>query len=63
MPNDIAVDRDGALLYTDGKTRTVYKVKNDQTEEIITLHRWRPNNLCVTSSGDILVTMHSDDET
>nr|XP_022295771.1 uncharacterized protein LOC111105704 [Crassostrea virginica] len=62
-PNDIAVDRDGALLYIDGRTRTVYKVKNDQTEEIITLQGWKPDNLCVTSNGDILVAMYSDDET
>ncbi|XP_078341822.1 uncharacterized protein LOC144627818 isoform X2 [Crassostrea virginica] len=63
MPYDIAVDRDGALLYSDWKTRTVYKVKNDQTKEIITLQGWRPNNLCFTSSGDLLVTMYSDDRT
>ncbi|XP_078341595.1 uncharacterized protein LOC111108318 [Crassostrea virginica] len=63
LPNDIAVDRDGAVLYSDWKTRTVYKVKNDQTEEIITLQGWRPYNLCVTSSGDLLVTMYSDDKT
>ncbi|XP_078309897.1 uncharacterized protein LOC111108670 [Crassostrea virginica] len=58
-PLDIAVDRDEALLYAYWKTRTVYKVKNDQTE-IITLQGWRPLNLCVTSSGDLLVTMFSD---
>nr|XP_022295768.1 uncharacterized protein LOC111105700 [Crassostrea virginica] len=62
-PLDIAVDRDGALLYALWETRTVYKVKNDQTEEIITLQGWRPNKLCVTSSGDLLVTMYSDDNT
>nr|XP_022296564.1 uncharacterized protein LOC111106252 [Crassostrea virginica] len=62
-PNDIAVDSDGFLLYTDWPTRTVNRVKNDQTEEIITLQGWRPNNLCVTSSGDLLVTMYSDDKT
>nr|XP_022328829.1 LOW QUALITY PROTEIN: uncharacterized protein LOC111127847 [Crassostrea virginica] len=62
-PSDIAVDRDGALLYSDWKTRTVNKVKNDQTEEIIRLLGWRPNNLCVTSSGDLLVTMYTDDNT
>nr|XP_022300428.1 uncharacterized protein LOC111108684 [Crassostrea virginica] len=60
-PNDIALDRDRALLYSDWETRTVYKVKNDQTEKVITLHGWKPKNLCVTSSGDLLVTMHSDD--
>ncbi|XP_078341695.1 uncharacterized protein LOC144627779 [Crassostrea virginica] len=63
MPNDIAVDRDGALLYSDRKTRTVYKVKNDQTEKIITLQGWTPVNLCVTSSGDLLVTMYGDNGT
>nr|XP_022297236.1 uncharacterized protein LOC111106732 isoform X2 [Crassostrea virginica] len=63
-PRDIAVDRDRALLYTDSwKIRTVYKVKNDQTEKIITLQGWSPKNLCVTSSGDLLVTMYSVDGT
>ncbi|XP_022295997.2 uncharacterized protein LOC111105845 [Crassostrea virginica] len=62
FPHDIAVDR-GALLYSDGTTRTVYKVKNDQTEEIITLQGWVPSQLCVTSSGDLLATMYSDDTT
>nr|XP_022299394.1 uncharacterized protein LOC111108115 [Crassostrea virginica] len=62
-PYDITVDKDLALFYSDWETRTVYKVKNDQTEKIITLQGWRPNNLCVTSSGDLLVTMFSDNET
>nr|XP_022287656.1 uncharacterized protein LOC111100259 [Crassostrea virginica] len=61
MPNDLAVYSDGALVYSDG--RTVYKVKNDQTEEIIRLQGWILNKLCVTASGDLLVTMVSDDET
>ncbi|XP_078334397.1 uncharacterized protein LOC111100259 [Crassostrea virginica] len=62
-PNDIAVYSDGALVYSDGTIRTVYKVKNDQTEKIIRLQGWTPTGLCVTSSGDLLVTMFSDDET
>ncbi|XP_078341696.1 uncharacterized protein LOC111110272 [Crassostrea virginica] len=60
-PRDISVDGDGALLYAYWETRTVYKVKNDQTEEVITLQGWIPVNLCVTSSGDLLVTMYSDE--
>ncbi|XP_078336116.1 uncharacterized protein LOC111100936 [Crassostrea virginica] len=60
-PVDIAVYSDGALVYSDWWT--VYKVKNDQTEEIIRLQGWRPFNLFVTSSGDLLVTMYSDDKT
>ncbi|XP_078341942.1 uncharacterized protein LOC144627864 [Crassostrea virginica] len=63
MPLDIAVDTTGAMLYYDLKTTTVYKVKNDQTEAIITLQGWTPYNLCVISSGDLLVTMFSDDRT
>ncbi|XP_078335971.1 uncharacterized protein LOC144626299 [Crassostrea virginica] len=61
-PVDIAVYSDGALVYSDGIS-TVYKVKNDQTEKIIRLQGWTPVNLCVTSSGDLLVTMYSDDKT
>nr|XP_022287654.1 uncharacterized protein LOC111100257 isoform X2 [Crassostrea virginica]XP_022287655.1 uncharacterized protein LOC111100257 isoform X2 [Crassostrea virginica] len=60
-PNDIAVYSDGALVYSD--ETTVYKVKNDQTEEIIRLQGWIPIQLCVTSSCDLLVTMFSDDKT
>uniref|UniRef100_K1Q813 Tripartite motif-containing protein 3 n=1 Tax=Magallana gigas TaxID=29159 RepID=K1Q813_MAGGI len=62
-PNDIAVDSDGNLLFIDGKSRTVNKVNNGQTEELIRLRGWTPSNLCVTSNGDLLVIMFSDDKT
>ncbi|XP_048741777.2 E3 ubiquitin-protein ligase Midline-1-like [Ostrea edulis] len=62
-PRDIAVTSDGDLVYTDWKTKTVNKVKRGQTEEVIRLRGWKPLNLCVTSSSDLLVTMRSDDET
>ncbi|XP_052677748.1 uncharacterized protein LOC128158826 [Crassostrea angulata] len=62
-PNDIAVDGDGDLLYSDWGTKTVNKVKNGQTEELIRLHGWKPSRLCVASAGDLLVTMYSDDKT
>ncbi|XP_052679588.1 uncharacterized protein LOC128160326 [Crassostrea angulata] len=62
-PYDIAVDSDGDLLYTSGTTKTVCKVKNGQTEELITLKGWTPSQLSVTSTGDLLVTMFSDDKT
>uniref|UniRef100_A0A8W8LTI7 Tripartite motif-containing protein 3 n=1 Tax=Magallana gigas TaxID=29159 RepID=A0A8W8LTI7_MAGGI len=63
-PNDVAVDSDGNLLYSDGTDGTVNIVKNGQIEELITLpEEWTPNNLCVTSTGDLLVTTCSDDET
>ncbi|XP_078309801.1 uncharacterized protein LOC144618103 [Crassostrea virginica] len=60
---DTAVDRNGALLYSSGKTRTLYKVNNDQKEKMIKLQGWKPSQLCVTSSGDLLVTMYSNDRT
>jgi streptogramin lyase len=63
LPNDIAVANDGELVYTDWKTNTVNKVKSGQTEEVIRLQGWIPTNLCVTSSGDLIVTMHNDDKT
>uniref|UniRef100_K1PTN5 Tripartite motif-containing protein 3 n=1 Tax=Magallana gigas TaxID=29159 RepID=K1PTN5_MAGGI len=62
-PNDIAVDINRDLLYADGTTRTVNKVKNGQIEDLITLQGWKPGSLCVTSTSDLLVTMFSDDET
>ncbi|XP_052676952.1 uncharacterized protein LOC128158234 [Crassostrea angulata] len=62
-PDDVAVDSDGNLLYPDSLTRTVYKVKSGQTEELIRLQGWKPIGLCVTSTGDLLVTMYSDDKT
>eukprot|EP00105_Crassostrea_gigas_P044375 XP_019928523.1 PREDICTED: uncharacterized protein LOC109620450 [Crassostrea gigas] len=64
LPNDVAVDSDGDLLYCDWTDRTVHIVKNGQIEELITLpEEWTPNSLCVTSTGDLLVTMFCDDET
>ncbi|XP_062586597.1 uncharacterized protein LOC134248189 [Saccostrea cucullata] len=61
--NDIAVTGDGDLLYSSGTSRTVNRVKSGQTEELFRLLGWIPNNLCVTSSGDLLVTMYSNDKT
>ncbi|XP_055999600.1 uncharacterized protein LOC125655527 [Ostrea edulis] len=62
-PGDIAVTSDGDLVYSDWATKTVNKVKSGQTEDVIRLQGWKPGNLCVTSSSDLLVTMYSDDKT
>ncbi|XP_065929372.1 uncharacterized protein [Magallana gigas] len=62
-PNDIAVDSEGNLLFCDGTSGTVNKVNNGQTEELIRLQGWWPCSLCVTSNGDLLVSMYSDDKT
>uniref|UniRef100_K1S2F6 Tripartite motif-containing protein 3 n=1 Tax=Magallana gigas TaxID=29159 RepID=K1S2F6_MAGGI len=63
FPSNIAVDSDGDLLYISVITRTVYNVKNGQTEELIRIQEWTPVNMCITSTGDLLVTMYSDDLT
>ncbi|XP_061190269.1 uncharacterized protein LOC133198143 [Saccostrea echinata] len=60
-PRDIAVTRKGDLVYSDPDTRTVNIVKNEQILEVIRLQWWIPYNVCITSSGDILVSMVSED--
>ncbi|XP_061177480.1 uncharacterized protein LOC133186273 [Saccostrea echinata] len=59
-PRDIAVTRSGELVYTDTYARTVNIVKNEQIQELIRLQRWKPFNVCFSSTGDILVTMDND---
>jgi streptogramin lyase len=61
MPGDIAVTRDGDLVYTDTKQNTINLLKNNQTRTVITLQGWYPGNVCCTTSGDLLVSMYSDD--
>ncbi|XP_034305116.2 tripartite motif-containing protein 2-like isoform X2 [Magallana gigas] len=63
FPNDLDVDIDGNLIVSDGKLNTVYEVNIGKTEELIRLEEWNPFNLCITATGDLLVTMYSDDKT
>ncbi|XP_052692131.1 uncharacterized protein LOC128170395 [Crassostrea angulata] len=63
FPNDIALDSDGDLLYINGATQTINKVKNGQTEVFINFHGWVLLKLCVTSTDDLLVTMFSATKT
>lgn len=58
FPGDIAVNRQGELLYTDVAHRTVNIVRQGKTETlIVTPECWHPQSLCCTTSGDILLSM------
>ncbi|XP_062587412.1 uncharacterized protein LOC134249069 [Saccostrea cucullata] len=61
IPRDIAVTMSGDLVYTDTDTGTVNIVRNKKIKEVIRLQGWEPYNVCSTSSGDLLVTMVSDE--
>ncbi|XP_062606875.1 uncharacterized protein LOC134268635 [Saccostrea cucullata] len=62
-PCDVVLTSDGNLVYSDWKTRTVNKVKNGQTKEMFRLQGWTPIQLCVSFSGDFLVTMYNVNQT
>ncbi|XP_061166044.1 tripartite motif-containing protein 2-like [Saccostrea echinata] len=62
IPSNIAVTKSGDLVYTDYRDRTVDIVKNEKIEEVIRLQNWKPKSVCITSSGDLLVIMNSNDD-
>lgn len=61
IPRDITVNNMGELLYV--SLDTLYRIRNGETESVNTLFEWNLKNLCRTQTGDVLVSMYSDDET
>lgn len=59
-PYDIAVTKKGDLVYTDNTEKTVNISKNNQTQTLIRLRRWKPLGVCCTNSGDLLIVMNND---
>ncbi|XP_062569999.1 protein wech-like [Saccostrea cucullata] len=62
VPYDIAVTKNGGLVYTDNSDRTVNIVGKEKIE-VIRLRDWKPDSVCSTSSGELLVIMNSIDDT
>ncbi|XP_061185146.1 tripartite motif-containing protein 42-like [Saccostrea echinata] len=60
-PFDISVIKQGHVIYTDPKEKTVNIVKNEKIDAVITLQNWKPRNICSTSSGDLLVVVTRKD--
>lgn len=58
-PFDIAVKQNGILVYTVDENKTVNVAENTDTHRAISLSRWEPSGVCVTTSGDLLVVMYS----
>ena len=62
-PADIVWRGNGELLYSDTVSRTINVVKGGPAQKLIKLKSWKPGNLCIRFSGNLLVTMCSEDET
>lgn len=58
-PFDIAVKKNGILVYTVDENKTVNVAEDNYTHRAIRLRRWEPSGVCVTTSGDLLVVMYS----
>ena len=59
VPRDIAVTRSGGLMYADYSS--INRVSDTQIQTLVSLRGWEPSYLCITSSGDLLVIMESND--
>ncbi|XP_062618801.1 uncharacterized protein LOC134280414 [Saccostrea cucullata] len=62
-PRDIAVTRQGELIYIDSDNATVNIVRSGKTEVLInTPQGCTPKRLCCSRSGDILVSVRSNNQ-
>jgi streptogramin lyase len=61
-PGDIAVTRDGDLVYTDGNNHSINLVKKNKHRTLISPQGWRPRGVCCTAAGELLVTIYSKDK-
>ncbi|XP_048740732.2 protein lin-41-like [Ostrea edulis] len=58
--NDITVNKEGDLIYSDSERGIVNIFRNGKIETLVVLQGWTPEGICCTRSGDILVSMSLD---
>ena len=58
---DLAVTRNGDLVYTDNTDKSINVVKNKKIKALIKLQGWIPFYVCCTSFDGVLVSMITDD--
>ncbi|XP_052676953.1 uncharacterized protein LOC128158235 [Crassostrea angulata] len=61
--DNIAVTSTGDLVYCDRASKTLNQVKDGKIEEIIVCQGWKPMNLCISSTGELLIAFSKDDRT
>ncbi|XP_062569758.1 uncharacterized protein LOC134231800 [Saccostrea cucullata] len=60
---DITVLKNNTLFFSDNRDRSVNSVKDNKIKTLITFDGWKPLAICSSSTGAILVSMQTDDET
>ncbi|XP_062587337.1 uncharacterized protein LOC134248976 [Saccostrea cucullata] len=59
-PTDITLTKEGDLIYTDYKNRTLNIFRQGTIEVLVTTQEgWKPRGLCATRSGDVLVNLYN----
>lgn len=59
---NIATTKKGYLVYSDPRSKTIYRMKKKNIRRIIKLTGWTPCSVCSTSLDGLLVTMISNDK-
>lgn len=57
MPTGLAVLEDGTILYTDFRCKRVRRIKSDRKIEEFATTEGKPNGICGTRSGEIIVCL------
>nr|XP_022336750.1 tripartite motif-containing protein 3-like [Crassostrea virginica] len=61
-PTNLAVTHSGDLVYSDSSSKTVNVVRGGKIHAVVTLRDWKPQGVCGTSSGELLVIMDREDK-